>query len=592
MKHHLPDTLRPVKRPGARALDDNERAHQCCLHAKKYISAGDYESAQAALSPYWEDIGQAPRLEGLDESASAELLLCAGVTAGWIGGARQVEGAQAFAKDLLSRSLELYENLGSAGKVAEAQVELAYCYWREGAGEEARILYQEAINRLTAEDGDLKAIALIRMAAAERTSMRSIESMNSLTAARPFAEASADQGLKGRFHLEFANLLQSLGAAENRSDYMDRALIEYAAASYHFEQAGHARYWAHVENNLGYLFHKLGKFDDAHLHLDRALLLFTKLNDAVFAAQVKETRARTLLAQGRTADAEATARAAVRSLEKSGEQALLAEALVTRAAALAKLDKHPLALSTFERAIDTAAIAGSAELAGLAALELIEELGQHLSAQKISAYYAQADQLLEHSQDHATLTRLRRAARLALASGITPDPPAEIIDQLQGGPETDKRSSVANLIEQALGRYGKQVNFTPQAIETIARLFLTDSLQELRSVIDGTVAAADDGAVIFENAVEVVALRGAAGANFARPWDGFSLREKNKSAEARFIALALHDAAGKISVAAKLLGFPHYELLNSIIKSRHPELLSARSPIVPRKRSIIKKSVR
>src|SRR3712207_7429442 len=55
----------------------------------------------------------------------------------------------------------------------------------------------------------------------------------------------------------------------SRNDYHDRALVEYAAASFHLEQAGHARYQAHVENNLGFFFHMLGRHEEAHEHLDR-----------------------------------------------------------------------------------------------------------------------------------------------------------------------------------------------------------------------------------------------------------------------------------------------------------------------------------
>lgn len=52
-----------------------------------------------------------------------------------------------------------------------------------------------------------------------------------------------------------------------------------------------------MENNLGFLFFKLGRFVDAHTHLDRAQILFARLKDELHAAQVDETRARVLLAE-------------------------------------------------------------------------------------------------------------------------------------------------------------------------------------------------------------------------------------------------------------------------------------------------------
>ncbi len=69
-------------------------------------------------------------------------------------------------------------------------------------------------------------------------------------------------------------------------------------------------------------------------------LLFTRLKDSVHLAQVDETRARVLLAEGRVVDAEKVSRRAVRTLEKGDEHSLLAEALTTHGVALARL-RHP-----------------------------------------------------------------------------------------------------------------------------------------------------------------------------------------------------------------------------------------------------------
>src|SRR5439155_11269906 len=124
---------------------------------------------------------------------------------------------------------------------------------------------------------------------------------------------------------------------ENRRDYLDKALIEATAASFHFEQAGNTRFLARVENNLGFLFFTLGQYGDAHKHLDRARFLFLELGDSGSAAQVDDTRARTFLAEGKIQIGERTAKSAVKTLERGGEQAVLAEALNTQGIALARL---------------------------------------------------------------------------------------------------------------------------------------------------------------------------------------------------------------------------------------------------------------
>jgi transcriptional regulator with GAF, ATPase, and Fis domain len=81
-------------------------------------------------------------------------------------------------------------------------------------------------------------------------------------------------------------------------------------------------------------------------------------------------------------------------------------------------------------------------------------------------------------------------------------------------------------------------------------------------------------------------------ASFANPWTGFSLKEEVRIFEERFIEMALRDAKGMISVAARRLGFKHHESLNYRLTHRNKILQSARKPAEPRKRSIIKKTRR
>ena len=115
-----------------------------CRAAKELMSVGDYEAARMALGDLWAGIGARPKIEGLPPSGQAELLLRAGALSGWLGSSNQIPGAQAFAKDLISESIRHFDALGDVEKVAEAQSDLALCYWREGAMDEARVWFREA----------------------------------------------------------------------------------------------------------------------------------------------------------------------------------------------------------------------------------------------------------------------------------------------------------------------------------------------------------------------------------------------------------------------------------------------------------------
>jgi len=475
-------------------LSVNERASLQCRLAKHLEQAGEYDSGSEAMGDLWHGVGARPMLEGLDDETKAQVLLRVGALTGWIGSASQIEGSQEMAKDLISESLRMFEQLGTKKKVGEARSDLALCYWRAGAYDEARIILQEALAEFDERDVEERAIALLRQALVERESKRLSEALSLHNQAAPLFDQIDDHLLTANFHLGFANLLNRLSSAEHRQDYVDRALIEYTAASFHFEQAGHGCYHACVENNLGFLLCGMGRFSDAHEHLDRAQMLMTRLKDNVHLAQVDETRARVLLAEGRTVEAEKTARAAVRRLEKGDELSLLAEALTTHGIALARLGHSAQARASLQRAIAVAEQVGDFESAGVSALPIVDVLGANLSNEEVSATIDHAAVLLEKTQDTATLRRLARAFRSLFLTHAIPAPP---------------------------------------------------------------------------------------------DWDGFSFKDAVHGYEAHLIKLALNETGGKVTRAARLLGFRHHQSLIALIDSRHKELLEARAPVRPRRHHLL-----
>jgi two-component system NtrC family response regulator len=406
--HLQTSLLRQLDNP---KLNRSERAELCCRLAKELEEAGNYEAARNALNEFWQRIGERPKIEDLEQHIAAEVLLRAGSLTGWIGSSRQIEGAQETAKNLVSESMTMFESLGEVEKAAEAETDLAYCYWREGALEEARVILRDVLGRLANTEGELKASALVRSAIVELSTNRNNDALRLLTDAAPLVEASSSHALKGKYYGNLGIILENLSNDEQREDYRDRALVECAAASFHYEQAGHTRYRARNENTLGFLYFKAGRFIEAHEHLNRARRLFISLKESGNVAQVDDTRARTLLAQERNAEAERVSRLAVNALEKGDERFVLAEALTTHGTALARLGHYEQARSTLQRAVEVAEQAGSLDRAGQAALTMIEELGERLTVTEMQAIYDRADELLTNSTDRGTLLRLRSCAR-------------------------------------------------------------------------------------------------------------------------------------------------------------------------------------
>ena len=198
---------------------------------------------------------------------------------------------------------------------------------------------------------------------------------------------------------------------------MDRAVIEYTAASYHFEQAGHTRFRARIENNLGFLLFIMARYGEAGEHLNRARRLFVSLKDSGSTAQVDETRTRLLLAQKRNTEAERVIRGAVQTLEKGGEQSLLAEALTTQGVVLARLGRYEKSYEVLRRAMKLAEQAGALEYAGRAALTLLEEHVERMGWEERREVYGRADGWLSGTQDAEDIARLRACARRVLEAG-------------------------------------------------------------------------------------------------------------------------------------------------------------------------------
>lgn len=428
MKSTTKDLLYQLNNP---SLSIDERARLRCRLAKEFEDVGNYDAAREALGELWLNIGEPPKIENLNQQSAAEVLLRVGALTGWIGSTHQIEGSQEIAKDLITQSMAIFESLGDLNKIAEAQTEIAYCYWREGAIDEALVTVNQALRNLDDEDGDLKGVALLRKAAFEKIQNRLNEAFHTLEYATSLFEASDNQALKGRFHNERANLLRRLGEIESRNDYLDRAVIEYTAASFHFEQARHARYQACVENNLALLYLNTNRLVDAHEHLDRAETLFTTLNDIVHLAQVAETRARVMLSEAVFVQAEKSAQRAVYLLEKGDERSLLAEALTTHGIALSQLQRKEQARAAFERAIQVAEQAGDFEGAGLAALALVEELPGCLSDDELFTILDRADERLEATQNAALLRRQKNCFRHFASRLFWPDLPLSLENSVQ-----------------------------------------------------------------------------------------------------------------------------------------------------------------
>ena len=403
------------------SLSVNDRVERCCEVARALENRGEYEEARKVLSDYWPRIGELPKIAGLEPSTAAELLLRAGVLTGIVGGHRQIPDAQETAKDLLTQSHLIFEAHGNKKQIAEARTELALCYWRTDQLNEARDCLTQALSLLEI-DNELRARALLRLSMVEHAAECDHKAFRILSKYASLFLRLNNDTLRGSYHTNLGDRLVNLAESRSNTEYIDRALIEYAAASYHFERAGHRPYRANVETNLGYLYFKINRFDEAKEHLDLARRIHVAIKDSRRAAHVDETRAQILLAQGRVTEAERVIRSAIRVQERDGNSFYLTEALITYGRVLARGERYSASLATFRRVVELADVAGLTTRAAEATLAAFRELGDHLvvsqQGQLLSGRGVVQDKLtMEHEVIRLALEqangRISRAARLA-----------------------------------------------------------------------------------------------------------------------------------------------------------------------------------
>ena len=383
----------------------NESAWLRCQAALELKDKGDYDGAREVMRPLWKQFGERPNVDGLSPAMTAEVLLHVGILTRWIGSKNQVSDAQDIAKDLISESITLFEQLGDVMRVAAARSELAICYWWAGALDEARIMLTEAIRRITTE-GNTRANALIFLAAVEWSASRYGHSLKLLTENAALFRKIPNHTLKGTYHNQLAMVLRKLITVENRAEYFRRIIREYEEADHQFKLAHNALFRADVKNNVGNVLRQMRRFKEAHKYLSEARRLAVIMKDKAVVAQIDDTRAQLLTDEERFEEAEAVARGSVSSLRKSGHQILLVDSLITHGIALARLGRKEQAQFTFQNAIELAHETNALNKAGIAALTLIDEIDD-LKPDVLAVAYERASEWLATCYNQGLLLRFK-----------------------------------------------------------------------------------------------------------------------------------------------------------------------------------------
>jgi len=372
-------------------LTPTEEVQILCSVARDQIAIGNYQAA-ALILKRWAVPGEWPPLHSLNACVAADLLFTGGNLFGWIAGSEPILHGHKHAEALLNGATALFEQLGISCRSAEAQVELARCYYRQGLLDIARETISKSLSKLPDDQMELKTFALVIWGVIERDSGRLKESLSKLREA-VMLEATG-RLITNRCYLDLATTLKELAFSETKEEYLREAKLHFWRALYESEALGHHRNVGSVENNIGFLFLNLGFYADAEKHLLRSRRIFEMLSDRVRGAQVNDTLARLYVQTEELGLAQRTINHAVESLELTDSEAILAEALTTKGVVECRRGSYSEARKSFEAAHKVAQRCGDLQGAARAVLTLLKEARNQLDYKEVIELTEQAKRLV------------------------------------------------------------------------------------------------------------------------------------------------------------------------------------------------------
>jgi len=184
------------------------------------------------MGELWQGIGYRPELAVLIWNYAGEVLLRLGALTTQTRRSPQIQAVQEAAKICSAKAFRFSRVCRIIKKWPRPRSSWRSVTGVSGEIDEARVILQEAVSRLGNDDYDLKARAFLRSATFEASAQRFYEALRIYSNTAPLLDNSRNLTLRGEFHHFFGTLLKKLFESEGKTDYADRGLIEFAAASF------------------------------------------------------------------------------------------------------------------------------------------------------------------------------------------------------------------------------------------------------------------------------------------------------------------------------------------------------------------------
>ncbi|NNE68710.1 MAG: tetratricopeptide repeat protein [Pyrinomonadaceae bacterium] len=316
--------------------------------AKDAEACRDMDSVRELLSPIWENYPETPDFSGFEKNDRAELLRLAGFCLAFRGNANGQNDRLERGRDLVTRAIVLFEELGCPHKLTEAKISLALCYWYEGATHECEALLADAESRYRGNKNHDVYLQIRYYQLITFVVQKDYESADAIFAELdPLMEQCKNKRILALYHTE-----AGVAASRNR---------EYSKSKKHAEKAidiaedlGVGGLVSANFNNLACLHTKMGHFEKAHRYVDKAIEINKQLGQVGFLAHKYDTKALIYFETRDYRNALFAIEKSIQLAEKGEDYAPLADALIDKCKILVRLGQIENALKAFSDLIEIA----------------------------------------------------------------------------------------------------------------------------------------------------------------------------------------------------------------------------------------------
>jgi tetratricopeptide (TPR) repeat protein len=343
------------------------------------------------LSTFWADIGSEPDVLSFEAGAQPELLRLCGVFLSQFGRAQGLPDYQLRAKDILTRSAEIFEEQNCRDKTAETKVALANCFWFSGEVAE----YDDLLRSVEDEFGvapDHPVSIQIKLNRLLIANWRQDLEEAKYRIAEISGVISPDHDF--RLRTQFHNLA---GIACRIAGDLERSAIHAIEAVRISRDARNEMFVAFNLNNLAFVYRVDGQLDRAHQTIDEAISVMESRQDKGWIPHALDTKALIYLDQGEYADALKVIDRSIAIFSEGEDYSGLTDAMWTKCQCLLRLDRTGEAVVLFadlkaiaarqigEVAVDKFAALFAAEVYALKHFPLSDEVAAFKRARVVRA---------------------------------------------------------------------------------------------------------------------------------------------------------------------------------------------------------------